>query len=123
MRPHFYCLIDPLIAEAFTVCHILIATAYAVISAAIVIFAWRRGYSFLPRRWLDGAFAVFIVGCGGTHAAAAYTMWYGSPPTYMAELAILVVTMLASIVTMFAMISVREELARPPADELRRQMR
>jgi hypothetical protein len=121
----FYCLplLDPGIARAFTYCHVAIAISYLVISLYIQVFARARGMSFLPRRWLDNAFAVFIVGCGATHAVAAYTMWNGSREKALGELAVLGITAVASLLTAVAVVAYRRELGRPPADEVLKKLR
>jgi hypothetical protein len=120
IHQRFYCLplVDPDIARLFTYCHVAIALSYLIISLYILVFAHGRGISFLPRRWLDNAFAVFIVGCGATHAFAAYSMWNGSRSIALAELSVLGITGVASLLTAGAVHLYRRELGRPPSDQL-----
>jgi len=72
----------------------LIALAYLTIPITLVYFIIKR--KDLPFHWMFGAFGVFIVACGGTHAMDIWTIWN---PDYW-ELAIVkAITAVASVIT------------------------
>ena len=123
MYPHRFCLVDTGLTELFTLAHVGFFCAYMTCASLIWVSARGRGYSFLPKGWLDHAFAMFILLCGAGHGMAAITLWFGSRVTYVIEVAVLLVGMACSILTAFEMYRHRRELARPPVDELATKLR
>jgi len=79
----------------------VIALAYAIISAALLIFRRYVSTEQILSRWAFASFATFILACGMTHVMDMLVIWN---PWYVAQGIVKSVCALASISTAFAVL-------------------
>lgn len=78
LAPPSVCMaIEPDLAWLHLLSDIGTGLAYFSIPAVLVVFVLRRKDLAYP--WIFGLFALFIIACGTTHLAHAWTMFYPSP--------------------------------------------
>jgi PAS domain S-box-containing protein len=93
----------------------LIALAYFTIPCALMLLARKR--RDVPFHWMFVCFAVFILGCGTTHAMEVLTLWV---PAYRVSGAVKAVTALASVPTAaFLMRMLPQAMELPSPAQLR----
>ena len=100
--PHGFCLLwDPDLMVAVVLSNALIALAYMVITAALVLKA--AGPAAAIPRWMYWAYAAFIFCCGVSHVLDDVTLWF---PVYRLQAAVLAVTGMVSLLAAVLPVSI-----------------
>ncbi|HMF78150.1 MAG TPA: PAS domain S-box protein [Bryobacteraceae bacterium] len=116
--PDVYCLRDPAIVALHAISDGLIALAYFVIPAALILLVRRR--RDLAFRWVYVLFGAFILACGATHVLNIITLW---SPAYRLEGTLKAFTALVSMATaalLWRLVPVA--VALPGPEEFRREI-
>ena len=116
LLPHSFCITaSPPLLWLHLVSDSLIALAYLLIPAAMLIFIRRR--KDVPFGWIAWLFGAFIVACGMTHAVEVWTLWY---PVYWYAGVLKAFTALVSLGTAWMLYTLMPQaVALPSAGQLR----
>jgi signal transduction histidine kinase/ActR/RegA family two-component response regulator len=109
--PHGHCFLwIPSILWTSVISDALIALAYLTIPVTLIYFIRKR--RDMPFDWMFVAFGVFILACGGTHAADIWVVWH---PDYVLSVSLKAITAVASVVTAIMLVRLVPVALRIPS--------